>query len=519
MLNRWYRRSPKAFHVIFNAAYNLELSPRKVTAQFENHLRLFGGNAFREYEEVFSVPFDDPQGAYEEMRRVIENQAEALGVEVVRLTEENAWERSEIVGSGRKARAQATRDIYKALVRKRRLEQAVQGRNGLSEQTGSGQSLSMLRGHAISRGSEVYEEVVGIKGPASFPFPRAGQQLPVTEESFSPYSGALPALNSKHPPCTLTPSSSLPSTPLSQQTRSTTPPVLAFRVFSTSSRSQLTPTGFRSELFQNWVGPITQPLPQTTPLFNVLALNHFSMRSQCSSAFISCAISLIQVLNKPVAKGHGENPQLCLIDLTQLYENPEENKASQVYSAQHVIQDLKNKGQMNWRRNRHGNGQMSPTRYKGLSEYIVWGEIPAEAVISAVSLAEIADVAGEFLCFECFTAGRHTGAVADEIKEKGIALGMKEARKMGELARLVGLAQAESVVQLAHVSAFIAALVDGWYIRSEGTQSPSVEVAMSFARALNSHVFTNKEVIDAFFQGVRRGLENVGYFEGRRWSK
>jgi hypothetical protein len=431
------------------------------------------------------VPFEDPEGVYKDLRRVIEYEARSLGIELQRKEEEES-----VLGEGKAKKAQAvrTRERYKTLVLKKK------------EMTRASTVRRSLFGGQAIRASEGHEEVVDAEEPLMLD---ALAQLQVASAE-----GPLTTPSSGHPgstetPSTLTPSEGFldveePLTPTPPFRRShlhiTSP--LAFRVWSTSTRAQLTPSGFRSEIFANWSGPII-PLPQSSPFWDVLAANHLSKVSRSGSAFISCAASLLQVLNNDVAKGDGENPQLSVINLAELEER------GVVYKASEVIRDLK------W-----GKRQLGWTKYKGLQEYMIWGEIPASAVITTVPLEVLKGSvdASRLLCFDVFSLGTRTRDVVERIKNRGITLGWEEAKSMGEIARLLGLAQ-RGVVELRHIAALVASVVNGWYVKSDG--APGRDISMAFAMALGSRAFDFEEVVEAFEDGLRQGLGHIALYAGR----
>ena len=67
---RYYEPHP-GFSQIFNTVFGLQLSSRKVTAQFKSNILLYGRKAFPEYEAVFHrTSFPDPRG-FLKLRKLI----------------------------------------------------------------------------------------------------------------------------------------------------------------------------------------------------------------------------------------------------------------------------------------------------------------------------------------------------------------------------------------------------------------------------------------------------------------
>jgi hypothetical protein len=122
IMNRFYRRNPVSFKCIFNKMFGQDLKMSKVRDQFENYMRLHGGNAFPVYKAVFSVPFDDPENIFDEIRSTIETTAKDLDVDLERLDEEA----KSPSGRGRKAKSRRTRKIHRQLVRKASREEKAQ---------------------------------------------------------------------------------------------------------------------------------------------------------------------------------------------------------------------------------------------------------------------------------------------------------------------------------------------------------------------------------------------------------
>jgi hypothetical protein len=68
-------------------------------------------------------------------------------------------------------------------------------------------------------------------------------------------------------------------------------------------------------------------------------------------------------------------------------------------------------------------------------------------------------VAGDFLCFDLFTPSAKTEEIAQQIRERNIILDSRSSRKMGKIARLLGLWQESTTLK--HIEEFVTALVSG----------------------------------------------------------
>lgn len=119
ILHRWYcvHHRPTeliTFASVFNSITGLDIKPSRIRTQFESHLLLYGGNAYPEYHRVFSIPFEDPQGCYSEIRTLIECEAQDLGLKL----EKRRSDLSRSSGRAQFAKSPRIKKIYKSLVRR-----------------------------------------------------------------------------------------------------------------------------------------------------------------------------------------------------------------------------------------------------------------------------------------------------------------------------------------------------------------------------------------------------------------
>ncbi|EOA81370.1 uncharacterized protein SETTUDRAFT_99205 [Exserohilum turcica Et28A] len=268
VLYRWYNNAdPSTIPKVFNAVTGLSLRLSVVRYQFESHILLYGGRAFPEFARVMSVPFDDPEGRYDEIRGIIEDTAAEPGINLPRRETEVHF----TSGTARYAKSPRTRRTYRALVRKATQQEKEKAR--------------------IARMSQLVE-LPACRQPASIPY-RLGRidismhPDQMDKETWSDVEDS--------------PSSS-PLAPITPGTR--TPPAvrnIAFRVWDANSRTAFTEeSGFVSQAFTIWRNeypPPFSPDGQGRQALMIFTNLHLSLTGGAST-FVSLSTSLLQVLVK-----------------------------------------------------------------------------------------------------------------------------------------------------------------------------------------------------------------------------
>ncbi|KAF2788135.1 hypothetical protein K505DRAFT_315451 [Melanomma pulvis-pyrius CBS 109.77] len=256
VLFRWYERKPIAFGRIWNSIFGLNLPTRKIQNQFENHLRLYGEKAYPVFGAVFSTPFGGTK--YEESRKLIEAEAQALGIQLHRLEAEVI----SLSGNAAKAKSVNTRRFYKSLVRR--------AKASMTENTSTRSQVST---------SQVAASQVG-----------TSQLLGGFALKTNDYNSLEEFVDVEEAPTPSTETGYLSDV-------STTSYHLAFRVWDDDSRTVFKDNyGFVADLFAHRRAPVPQPLSRNDPMFDILANAHLSFQGN-TSAFVSVASSLLQVLN------------------------------------------------------------------------------------------------------------------------------------------------------------------------------------------------------------------------------
>jgi hypothetical protein len=431
--------------------------------RFENYLRLHGPKAFVVYKAVFSIPFNDPRGEYAPTREVIENAARRFGIRLHRLQEEHVF----ISGEARKAKSPKTRRLYRQLVRRASQEMRVRAMHTSTPAptpTRMPIPIPLLGNVALTMDADFEQS----------------EYLVNVEEQLSPLI---------HGP--------------RKMTTETCQPTLAFRVWDSNSRAKFSSQhGFVSEVFQMWKGPFPEPFQPDgagKQALTILMNIHLSMKGG-SSAFVSTTSSLLQAFTKASSMS---KPHIAVI----LLDHPTLTKPHRTIHAAESLKDLKEQGQAWW------------ARYKGITEYMIWANIPSECICTHFPLADLISLYEEdqtvanILHLQEFTAGRKTMALSAALREKNITLTPSTAAAMGRVAKLFGLDRAG--VALYHIETFIARLVDGWSIIDNASGHIN-DISCVFAEALKSRAYRRQEIIGAYLAGIKEGTETLAFFERRR---
>lgn len=148
----------------------------------------------------------------------------------------------------------------------------------------------------------------------------------------------------------------------SQEGKDTQKPSLLYRVYHDESGGLNTPTHFRAGLF-NIPGQSLEPPPADSGILPVFVSWHLWHHS-VSSPFISCTDSLIMAIHKArQAEQDGLNPHLSIIKADTATA---EGRGFPAYPL--VFKARKR-------------GLVPGMRYKGLREFLIWGEISQESII------------------------------------------------------------------------------------------------------------------------------------------
>jgi hypothetical protein len=114
-----------------------------------------------------------------------------------------------------------------------------------------------------------------------------------------------------------------------------------------------------------------------------------------------------------------------------------------------------------------------------LLERIVWGDVPAAAILYHISCSNLHDLSdrdpeyASILNLDKFRTGRNTGQVACQTRGKISTLSITITKFIGRIAQVFGMHR--DSVNLAHIQGLIACLVDSFQI----TQNPRTDIYTS----------------------------------------
>lgn len=251
VLNRWYcapdrATELKAFSKTFNAITGLGLRPHIVRDQFEQHLRLYGPESYLVYGRVFSTPFDDPEGRYKQIRRLIEDEAAHLQLDLRR----RQIDIRAPPGTARFTKSPNIREKYKSLARRAsRYAKAVSDQRSLTEAPAA---------------------------PSIFGNMSKAVQIPIEDD----WELVTDIESSPEPVIE----------PVEVSEAASTRPHLVFRVWDAASRTKFIDGSFIAQAFMGWPRPYPSPVPLKCPseVGKILAVLHLSKQGD-TPCFISTA--------------------------------------------------------------------------------------------------------------------------------------------------------------------------------------------------------------------------------------
>ena len=252
VMNRWYCATDRAteltiFAEVFNSITGLALRPRIIRNQYEGHLRLYGGEAYREFGRVFLVPFDDPEGRYAEIRALIEAEAEALGLDLQKRQTDSKFPS----GMAKFAKSSKTRTTYKSLVTR------------VSQEAEWDAARAAVPMDASMTARSIATMSMAVKMPSE------EEWEIVTDAEASPKPSAY---NEEVPRSAFT------------------KPHLTFRVWDEANRTKFIDGGFVAQTFLDWPRPLPAPIAPDDPsqAGRILMVLHLSKQGD-TPVFISTA--------------------------------------------------------------------------------------------------------------------------------------------------------------------------------------------------------------------------------------
>jgi hypothetical protein len=152
------------------------------------------------------------------------------------------------------------------------------------------------------------------------------------------------------------------------------------------------------------------------------------------------------------------------------------------------------------------------------AEYMVFGDIPGNAVIHNMPLADLIgvydhdDAIKELLNLHAFRPGRRTADVASDFRDRNVTIRPAIAAAMGRVASLFGFVSEKA--SLGHIEEFVSRLVDGWGLVEDPLQSN--DCALAFARGLNTRIHGERAVAGAYITGIQKGIEAIEFYAKKR---
>ncbi|USW55915.1 hypothetical protein Slin15195_G092340 [Septoria linicola] len=275
-------------------------------------------------------------------------------------------------------------------------------------------------------------------------------------------------------------------------------PWLLFRYYEEQNpRDHNGEDGFMArKYFQSLPPPLP---PKSVDLDMKDVLNHMDRRTQ-ETPFISTCNKLLWIVQLAIkeAKRGVSNGRIALLDPAVIGQRA-------IFWAPPFHREIADKSA------EFRNGAF---RYCGNYEFLVWGSIPREAIITTVKvtdllrLPQLQPVIGNILRFDVLRSHAALGKKEAEFKSHGIRLDSTTAAGIARLTRFLGLTSKSPVQHLSHI---VADVVRGWHL-SVIFQEPRAwrKLASDFARALAG---------DHWMEPEKQQSLKLAFLDGIRWSQ
>ncbi|PSN70181.1 hypothetical protein BS50DRAFT_307668 [Corynespora cassiicola Philippines] len=457
LLFRFYLENGDNFTKIFSALFHID-SKKNFAAllrkRFRDHLRLYA--AAPQYIQVFEVSFNDPH-AFAEYHTRIQNTARLVNVPAIRLNAERQWSRP--AGAAAFARSDLIRQRWKAL------KKASNERNNLYIPMARIASKCSLQAVDI----EVSESVSD-----------ADSSLTSLKYLETDTTTSLKYLETN---TNTTPSFVQLPTPMTQRS-------LLFRTWDDDSRAKFVECGFVSEVRANWNGPFVQPFSPNDPQGrNALLLSANAHLSTFGgpSPWVTTCISLLQVVVKALPK---TEPRIACIAW-----RPSDLPHRRMH-AQDLMRWLKQCGNAQW------------ARYRGIGEYLFWGEITKQEVLHYCYINDLNKECRRFLCLDQLV-NRNTKQASRYLESLSRTLDIQSSIIIARICKHFG----GQDFNVACVKDLVTEICCGWHIG----RIESMDIyAMVFARELLSKKHTFSDIADAFVAGFEAGEAHVAFYKSPR---
>ena len=272
---------------------------------------------------------------------------------------------------------------------------------------------------------------------------------------------------------TKAPPSSLPYNDISEAAAHPPLPPLLWRYHDSSSQGLNSPSGFKSGRNAHARAPSRGP-PLCKDLEWIDVLEHLNPSKNSElhihSPFISTSSRLLWLLRKALSKKEFSGC-ISLIDSSGL-------DPKGVYYVPPFHTELKN----------HCAFDNGAQYYKGISEHLIWNEIPPSAIIKTDSLAAFQALVNANEALETLlrlndlTSGAKLDVISGTLKRDSVKLTASIATAIAELALFFGL---DHTSPEQHLFRFVYEIAQGWELTTESATHPSWQAkAQAFTHAL-----------------------------------
>lgn len=282
-------------------------------------------------------------------------------------------------------------------------------------------------------------------------------------------------------------------------------PALLYRIYHDESGGLNSPTQFRAGLF-NIPGQSLEPPPNNSSILAVFVSWHLWHHS-VSSPFISCTDSLVMAMHKArQAEESGLNPHISIIDGAPTTSH------RRGFLAAPLVAEARHRG------------LVPGMRYKGLREYLIWGEISRESILHDMPLDGLRSLPAahyaavlDLLALDDIDAAPSTNlsGIRREVLRQEVVLDAPAGHAVGRLVALFGLGLGTAATP-AMVEQLVYDVFQGWVLGATDV----VEMAGAFLAGLRDASARAGAVVvlgeeekerlkEAFKSGVERALADL----------
>jgi len=217
-------------------------------------------------------------------------------------------------------------------------------------------------------------------------------------------------------------------------------PKLVFRAFCDKSQGINSSTCIRAGSFMN--STIPPPISSESPTFKKHAHRHINKVPNGTTPFVSVTPKLLGAFHR--AFKMSTNSSIAVIDL-ELAGRLRNTQKEDSHPVAHSVKSLKLE---------------SPDNYRGASDWLVWGEIPGQAIISCNTIADVissfstSENEGPFH-FEAIRSAAYSPVARAHIRKARTPLTSHNGQAVGRLLRVLG-------IPTSHLHDAIYAVITDW---------------------------------------------------------